>query len=272
VAGKLGYCVADRMHAVVTGDEIRDCWREAAPVAEPFQGLFGEPGTTHARLEHAPAVAPAVAPPVASLAAPSSGMSRVPGATTAPAPPASTAWDRASSDRLTAPDSTATRPEGGAPGPRVIGGPTPFTPDDRVPRGPGDRTLTIRDDDPALTRSSGLALLPATLANRLRQRLSPRAERGWRAVPVHDDAVARVPVGPGTSPEVQSGRPGNAGRPGVVGRPGVIGGLVEAPPVAPSGTITSLGDQLRRAEQVRRERSLPDLERLRRDRGGDPLA
>ena len=126
-------------------------------------------------------------------------------------------------------------------------------------------------DEPVSRRSSTLSLLPATLTNRLRRQVGTR---GWRAIPVEGDPPRSLPMpapSPATSatavkPAVRGATPIAAARPVAPGR------LVEAPSVPAAGTIATLGDQLRRAEQIRRERGLLDGERLRGDRRGDPGA
>jgi hypothetical protein len=103
-------------------------------------------------------------------------------------------------------------------------------------------------------RVGAFSLLPATLTNRLRRGLGTRGARAEQTTPPEVSSATSAAASAsltGTSPRtaipIATTRPGGHG-------------LVEAPPVA--GTIMSLGDQLRRAEQLRRERALLDLERL----------
>ena len=121
-------------------------------------------------------------------------------------------------------------------------------------------------EEPPGRRTVPLSLLPATLANRLRRGLGTR---GLRAVPMElgpATTATPMPAAP-ASPRTPAAR---GPMPLVTSRPTGVGHLVDAPLVPPSGTIVTLGDQLRRAEQIRRERALVDVEPLRGDGGGDP--
>ncbi len=118
-------------------------------------------------------------------------------------------------------------------------------------------------DDAATTprRAPAFSLIPATLANRLRRHLGTRGPR--------EDAVTPPDVATATSANASASLTGTSPRvtvPITANRAGGHG-LVEAPPVP--GTIMSLGDQLRRAEQLRRERALPDGQRLGGEGGGE---
>ena len=123
-------------------------------------------------------------------------------------------------------------------------------------------TQNTGQDAPA-RRATSLSLIPATLANRLRRHLGTRGPRTEVA------ATPPLPSTPSassslTSPSVRGATPIATTSTTPYGR------LVEAPPV--TGTIMSLGDQLRRAEQLRRQRALLDDQRLAGERGLDPPA
>lgn len=114
-------------------------------------------------------------------------------------------------------------------------------------------------DDATGRRTSALSLFPATLANRLRQHLGTR---GLRAPGAPEGQAALASSVPAPAPTRER-------RPFATARPSGPGRLVEAPTVPP---VMSLGDQLRRAEQLRRERALLDAERLRGLHDRDPRA
>jgi hypothetical protein len=120
-------------------------------------------------------------------------------------------------------------------------------------------------DPPDATRSRRprpFSLLPVTLTNRLRRQLGTRGPR--------TDLTTPPEIGSATSAAASASLTGTSARgtvPITTSRPGGHG-LVEAPPV--QGTIVSLGDQFRRAEQLRAERASLDLQRFRGDGGGEP--
>lgn len=127
--------------------------------------------------------------------------------------------------------------------------------DDPVPA----PTVTPPPED-GRRRVGAFSLLPATLTNRLRRGLGTRGVRADQTTPPEVSSATSAAASAsltGTSPRTAM--------PIATTRPGGHG-LVEAPPVP--GTIMSLGDQLRRAEQLRRERALLDGERLGGEGGG----
>jgi len=114
-------------------------------------------------------------------------------------------------------------------------------------------------DDATGRRTSALSLFPATLANRLRQHLGTRGLRALATPEGQAPVASSVPLA--ASPRER--------QPFATARPSGPGRLVEAPTVPP---VMSLGDQLRRAEQIRRERALLDAAGLRDLHGRDPRA
>lgn len=152
--------------------------------------------------------------------------------------------------------------------------PYPITADEPSPTEPirwrhpaaGDPVPVSPEADPAeVTRSRRprpFSLLPVTLTNRLRRQLGTRGPR--------TDLVTPPEIGSATSAAASASLTGTSSRSTVsiaTSRPSGHG-LVEAPPV--QGTIVSLGDQFRRAEQLRAERASLDGQRLRGDSGGEP--
>jgi hypothetical protein len=132
-------------------------------------------------------------------------------------------------------------------------------PDDPLPPAAG----TTAAEEPRTRRPGAFSLLPVTLANRLRRQLGTRGPRADQVTPPEIGSATSAAASAsltGTSPRVSA--------PIATTRPGGHG-LVEAPPV--QGTIVSLGDQLRRAEQLRRERALLDGQRLGGEGGGEPV-
>jgi len=216
---------------------MRECWQAPATVPQPFLGLFGSLEPEAAPRPPAPAPAPAPAPvaPAAAVAAQRRWNEIVAGSGV--------------EDPVTV-AATPPRPRAG-PAPDPIPWRHPSIDEGQVAASP------VIADEPSPRRPSALELLPATLANRLRRH---GGTRGWRAIPVEGDMSRPSPMPPaehGTGPSARA-RPVGPGR------------LVDAPRVLPGGMPT-LGDQLRRAEQIRRERGLLDDQRLRRGRS-DPGA
>lgn len=281
VASRLGYCALDKGREALTGDELRACWQAPPPADDPLPGLFG--GLTRAgsaTATTATAGASGLPPDPADRSDARAGRQPEP---VGPGRPESAAeavprWvarfavaaPRAAAPRAPVdPDTTATDAAPSAsptdePLDRADRAPAPHW---RHPTAEERRDRDAREqggssDPPPAARTTALALLPVTLANRLRRHGGDRGQRNVASLPVAagDPAARAVPRSP-----AMPGAPGSA----AATRPSGSGRLVDAPSVAPSGSLMSLGDQLRRAEQLRAGRVLPDHEGLRGEGRGD---